>query len=287
MTDPYKNALDGAAFRNWEHKSISLLGMSGVGKTTLCSKLPKCRWFHYSGDYRLGTRYMDEHILDNIKREAMKVPFLAELLRSDSMYICHNITISNLSPLSTYLGKVGNPGLGGITVEEFLRRQSFHMEAEIRAMYDVEQFMKKAWNVYGYSHFVNDAGGSLCELGDKPLFEMLAARTLIVYLKASGDMLEELIRRAQDCPKPMYYTPEFFQDNLAIYMTESGLDDPDQIVPDDFVRWIFPRLVAYRLPLYEQIADRYGVTIDARCIQDLENEQQVIDMIADALDARK
>ena len=39
-------------------------------------------WFQYSVDYRIGTRYMDEHIVDNFKREAMGNPFLAELLRS-------------------------------------------------------------------------------------------------------------------------------------------------------------------------------------------------------------
>ena len=33
-------------------------------------------WFHYSVDYRIGTRYMGEYIADNFKREAMKVPLL-------------------------------------------------------------------------------------------------------------------------------------------------------------------------------------------------------------------
>jgi GTPase SAR1 family protein len=46
-------------FLNWENKRITLLGMSGVGKTTLADKLPKETWFHYSGDYRIGTRYLD------------------------------------------------------------------------------------------------------------------------------------------------------------------------------------------------------------------------------------
>jgi hypothetical protein len=57
-------------------------------------------------------KYMDEHIADNFKREAMKNPFLRELLRTDSIYIRSNITFDNLAPLSTYLGKPGNPGQG-------------------------------------------------------------------------------------------------------------------------------------------------------------------------------
>ena len=251
-------------FRDWEHKAITLMGMSGVGKTTLGNKLPADRWFHYSGDYRLGTRYMDEAIVDNIKIEAMKVPFLAQLLRSDSIYICHNITMTNLSPISTYLGKIGDPAKGGLAVEEFKSRQALHMVAETAAMFDVDIFMRKAREVYGYPNFINDAGGSLCELENRDVYEMLAEKTLIVYLEASADMLDELVERARQCPKPMYYRPEFLDQNLAEYLAEEQLQNSAQIDPDDFVRWIFPRLVDDRLPRYESIAEQYGVTIDWR-----------------------
>ena len=50
-------------FRTWEHKAITFLGMSGVGKTRLARILRKNQWFHYSVDYRIGTRYLDEPIL--------------------------------------------------------------------------------------------------------------------------------------------------------------------------------------------------------------------------------
>ena len=70
-------------FLHWPNKAITLIGMSGVGKTMLASKLPRNSWFHFSGDYRIGTKYLSEPILDNIKRQAMEVPFLKDLLRSD------------------------------------------------------------------------------------------------------------------------------------------------------------------------------------------------------------
>ena len=76
--------------------SMVLWGPPGVGKTTLAYKLPTSKWFHYSGDYRIGTRYLDEPILDNIKHQAMQVPFLRGLLRSDSIYISNNITVDNV-----------------------------------------------------------------------------------------------------------------------------------------------------------------------------------------------
>ena len=83
------------AFRNCRNKNITLLGMSGVGKTRLANILRAENWYHYSVDYRIGTRYLDEEILDNIKRQAMQVPFLRELLLSDSIYISNNITFDH------------------------------------------------------------------------------------------------------------------------------------------------------------------------------------------------
>ena len=78
-------------------KRVMLFGMSGLGKTYLSNMLRDAGgWFHYSVDYRIGTRYMNEFIADNFKREAMKVPLLRELLLSDSVYISSNITFDNL-----------------------------------------------------------------------------------------------------------------------------------------------------------------------------------------------
>ena len=92
-----------AEFNALKHKSITLLGMSGVGKTRLSDILIKGDWFHYSGDYRIGTRYLDEAILDNIKLQAMQIPFLRDLLRTDSIYIQNNLSVNNLSPVSSLL----------------------------------------------------------------------------------------------------------------------------------------------------------------------------------------
>lgn len=93
-------------FRNWDQKKITLLGMSGVGKTHIASMLRHNGWFHYSGDYRIGTRYLDEAILDLIKSKAMAVPFLANLLRNDWIYVRNNIKVSDLGPVLSFVGKL-------------------------------------------------------------------------------------------------------------------------------------------------------------------------------------
>jgi hypothetical protein len=271
-------------FLSWPHKAITLLGMSGVGKTTLAYKLPSTKWFHYSGDYRIGTKYLAEPILDNIKRQAMKVDFLRELLRNDSIYISSNVTVHNLQPVSTFLGKIGSAELGGLPVTEFKKRQRLHREAEIGAMRDVAEFIIKAQEIYGYDHFINDAGGSLVELDDAQTERTLADHTLILYIKADDDMERELVRRAVKDPKPLYYNEHFLDRKLAEYLAEAELESPDQIVPDEFVRWIFPALVAHRRPKYEAMAERCGYTLNARLIEGVTNESDFLELVANALD---
>ncbi|MDH5734906.1 MAG: ATPase, partial [Gammaproteobacteria bacterium] len=124
-------------FRAWKNKKITLLGMSGVGKTYLSALLRESNWFHFSGDYRIGTRYLDEPIMDMIKQQAMQVPFLKDLLRRDWIYIRNNIKVHDLGPVLSYIGKLGNPELGGVELDDFIKRQALYREAEIATMYDV------------------------------------------------------------------------------------------------------------------------------------------------------
>jgi len=270
-------------FRNWEHKSITLLGMSGVGKTRLSSML-RSGWFHYSGDYRIGTRYLDEPILDNIKQQAMQIPFLRDLLRTDSIYIANNLSFDNLNPVSSFLGKLGNPELGGLSLPEFKRRQALHHKAEILAMRDVPEFIHKAQTIYGYNHFINDAGGSVCELDDEKTLKVLAEHTLILYIQATKEDEQELIRRAESAPKPLYYREAFLDEQLPIYMADQGLEYVAQIDPDDFVRWVFPRLFYSRIPRYEAIAQEYGYTITTTELAKVQSEQDFLNLVERALE---
>lgn len=270
-------------FKHWDHKRITLLGMSGVGKTTLAGKLPKQDWFHYSGDYRIGTKYLEEPIMDNIKQQAMAVPFLRDLLRSDSIYIRSNITVDNLTAVASFLGKLGNPERGGLSLAEFKRRQHLHHQAEIAAMRDVPAFIHKAERIYGYRHFINDAGGSVCELDDPETLRILAEHTLILYIRTTPELESILIERARTDPKPLYYREDFLNEQLAVYLAEKGRDNLESIEPDEFVTWVFPRLFQTRLPRYQAIADEWGYTLDARTTGQVSSEAELMELIATTL----
>jgi hypothetical protein len=274
-------------FRAWPQKRITLLGMSGVGKTYLSSLLRRNHWFHFSGDYRIGKRYLDEPILDLIKQQAMQVPFLKELLRNDWIDIRNNIKIEDLGPVLAFVGKLGNPDFSGLSLPEFSRRQACYREAEIKAMKDVPEFIRKAEEIYGYDHFINDVGGSLCELDDDSVIDLLAEHTLILYIQVTTREEEDtLIRRAQSDPKPLYYRPTFLAEQLPLYMAEKGVEFVAQIEPNDFTRWVFPRLFHSRVPRYEAIAKPHGYTVTSQEVAQVKSEADFLALVERAI-ARK
>jgi hypothetical protein len=274
-------------FRAWKNKSVTLLGMSGVGKTYLSMRLREHDWFHYSGDYRIGTRYLDEPILDLIKQQAMQVPFLRDLLQRDWIYIRNNIKVADLGPVLSFVGKLGNPEPGGVPLGEFTRRQALYRQAEIDAMNDVPGFIRKAHEIYGYSNFVNDVGGSLCELEEPAVIDLLVRHTLVLYIRVTEKEEEQaLIRRAQSDPKPLYYRPAFLEEQLQEYLQLNGLQYAAEMDPNDFTRWIFPRLFHSRVPRYEAIAGPHGYTVTSREVGAVRDEQDFLDLLETAI-ARK
>ncbi|MDT8386331.1 MAG: ATPase [Thiogranum sp.] len=271
-------------FRAWKHKKVTLLGMSGVGKTYLSSLLCGHHWFHYSGDYRIGTRYLDEPILDLIKQQAMQVPFLRDLLRRDWIYIRNNIKVDDLGPVLSFVGKLGDPARGGVPLDEFTRRQAQYREAEIAAMNDVPEFIRKAQEIYGYDHFVNDVGGSLCEFDEPHVIDLLAKHTLILYIKVTDkDEEQKLIERAQSDPKPLYYRQAFLREQLDIYLREQGLQFAAQLDPDEFTRWVFPRLFHSRVPRYEAIARPHGYTVTSQEVTGIRDETDFLDLLENVI----
>ncbi len=272
-------------------KRVMLFGMSGLGKTFISNILRDSGdWFHYSVDYRIGTRYMGEHIADNFKHEAMRVPLLRDLLLTDSVFIQSNITFNNLAPLSTYLGKPGNPELGGLPFEEYMRRQALHQQAEINAMLDTGHFIDRARTLYGYDNFICDSSGSMCEVVNPddpqdPVLSYLSDNVLIVWIEGSDDHTQELIRRFIKSPKPMYYQPDRLRDLWEEYKIDNNHLE-QEINPNDFVRFAYSRALTDRQPRYRSLAENWGVTVRAEDVAKVKTSTEFSDLIADALESR-
>lgn len=272
-------------FLNTPHKRIALMGMSGVGKTHLSKKLPKSDWFHYSIDYRIGSRHLNEEIHDFLTIEAMKQPALAKLIKEGAISVKSQLTVDNLAPLSAYLGMMGSESKGGVSLETFLDRLEKHRLAEISAVEDSIYFMDKAQNILGFPNFITDTSGSFCELQDEASWELIGKNSLLVYIKASEAAKNYVIERAQTHPKPLYYQKNFLLPQIEIYLAETGLTSANEITPADFTRWIFPRLIEHRLGLYEMIAEKYGVTIDAEKLYHVKDQEKFFELIKEATDA--
>jgi len=281
---------DAKSFANSGPRAITLFGMSGVGKTRISNLLRKNNWFHYSIDYRIGTRYMGEFITDNLKQEAMKVPFLGALLRSDSIDISTNLRFENLEPLTTYLGAPGNLEQGGFSLKEYQKRQEQHRIAEIAALKDVPHFIERAKNLYGYNNFIADTGGSMIEVvtpdENDPAIKALTSSTMMLYIRGTAADTDALIDRYKSAPKPMYYRPALLVEKWAKFKRINHIENDNDVDPIGFAVWGFEEILKDRLPRYQALADRFGYTVDASDLRTVRDSSDFEQLMCKAIENR-
>ncbi|MCK5364579.1 MAG: ATPase, partial [Gammaproteobacteria bacterium] len=102
--------------------------------------------------------------------------------------------------------------------------------------------------------------------------------------RADEEMENTLIQRAIDSPKPLYYQEHFLDEKLDEFMGGEGIDEIDDIDPDRFVRWMFPKLVEHRRPLYQALADQYGYTVESSDVEKVRDEADILELISNTLD---
>jgi hypothetical protein len=277
------------AWRAAKNKRVMVYGMSGLGKTHMSDILRNTKdWFHYSIDYRIGTRYMGEYIVDSCLKAAMDTPYLREMLRQDAIYIAPNVHTHDLGAVSTYLGKPGNTDAGGLSIDEYRIRQEQFKQAEINALNDTAKFARRGLDVYGYAHFICDTGGSICEWVEAEddadtLMQTLSQTCLPVWIKGSDAHTEELVRRFDKAPKPMAYQPAFLAAAWEEYLSENNVSEVD-VDPDAFIRWTYARALAHRQPRYESMS-RWGIKVSADQVYALRSAADFDAMIEAALPA--
>lgn len=246
-------------FKKIDHKVITLMGMSGVGKTYLSMLLSGENWFHYSCDLEIGTKYLSADMAETLGEP-------------------NSVTVGDMSQLSRYVGRLGRESEGGLPFDEFKRRQQKYLAAECQSLRELRGVVKSA-NAQGFDNVINDSTGSLCEIDDDVLLDSVDENSLIVYIKADAAQEQKVLKRAQEYPKPLFFSPERFDFWVAEFLAEKGLSSSDDMSKDEFSRWVFPRLFENRLPKYQAIADKYGVTIPSAAFLDIKTAEEFLDII--------
>jgi hypothetical protein len=120
---------------------------------------------------------------------------------------------------------------------------------------------------------------------DDPVLGTLDGHVLFVHIEGTPAHVEELVRRFDRAPKPMYYPAEILRAEWDAYLAESDVA-PDRVDPDAFVRWTYRRALDRREPIYRRIAEKWGVSVRAAEVEEVCTADAVIEMIGRALEAR-
>lgn len=258
---------------------LVFMGLSGVGKTTLSRLLSQDRWFHYSVDYRIWTRYLDDDLNDYLKSLAMQNPVLKSLLSRDAITVEHRVHFNNLLATSAYMGMLGAPAKGGSDLDTFNDRMAKHAKAEINAMLDIPKFQKRAIDLYSYPNLLVDCSGSLCEVVEPilsdPVLNLIDKIGTVVYIRASEEHRDELIRRAAIDPKPIYYRPDFLAEEVPDVLTKLKIKEITDADPAEIGQLLYPKLLKHRTARYESISKLTGVTLEMDEVFDIKNEEEL------------
>lgn len=224
------------------------MGMSGVGKSYLSGMMEGWGWRSFSCDLEIGAKEL-----------------AAEMARP--------VSLNDISPLSEFIGKIGE-----MPFDEFKRRQKLYYDAEVAALSRVHEIVKGADKV------VIDSTGSICEIMDDGVIAQVGQVSLIVYIEASKEEEVAILQRAQDYPKPLFYPPRQLEAWVNEYLQICDVDNADHIPADDFARWVFPRLFETRIPKYQEIAERCGISVSTSDLYQVKTEHDLLQLIAAALD---
>ena len=107
----------------------------------------------------------------------------------------------------------------------------------------------------------------------------ISANLLLVWIKGSDTHREELCKRFDRSPKPMYYRPEFL---MQVWQEYAALH-PGNVDPDAFLRFGYARLLESRQPRYEAMA-RWGITVTAEEVAEVKTPSDFDQLMARALD---
>ena len=269
-------------FSAFPFSAIVLIGMSGIGKTTNAEKYgEKTTWADARQKMRESGIFLYISADDEIANRLADPIVLAE---SEGENVADDLHQQPVDRLANFVGKFGAEKHGGLAREEFFKRQGLYRNAE---QDDLEALPALLDSAYGkepplLQPLLYDTTGSFCEVlknRSHPLYRALTKYARIVYLECSKKEEEVLLQRQVERPKPMVYDEIFFEEWLQNYkkkdcreqesmeqesMEQESMEqesveqesmEEEDIEPDDFLRFVFPKAIAYRRARYEDLAD--------------------------------
>lgn len=262
-----------------QHNTVTLIGMSGCGKTYLAQKLAASGFFHYSVDYEIAHILRGkilESVISKIKEQS---PLFKNLHEKFAIKTDLSLVFDDLEIITTFVIPLDENGT--VKYGKFSEHQNLYKQAEKLAM---EMFSERAQNaigVYGKQGFICDATGSICEVAseNQKLISDLKNKSTVVYIKTGAEHLETLAMRAKTAIKPLLYNPEFLQSNLQEYYRTSSIGI-DFEIDKSFFLWVFPRLLEFRSKSYEKLVEQTGgIMIDSSSIQNICDGKDFLDII--------
>ncbi|MDA2935730.1 hypothetical protein MYX06_00715 [Patescibacteria group bacterium AH-259-L05] len=189
---------------------ISLIGMSGSGKTYWSQKLADQRFYNIC---------CDDLIEEKLAPELNKLGY------------------SGISDVAQWLGQPYDA--------QFRRNQSMYLEHEKQVTHEILSKIKKE----DIGNVVIDTTGSVIYMG-RHIMKQLKKYTTVVYLKIPFSLQEEMFKLYFNDPKPVIWKNSFKKKK-----NETN---------EQSLRRYYPKLVQYRVQLYEKYAD---ATIDYRMLR--------------------
>ncbi len=219
--------------------AIVLIGMSGVGKS------------HWASIYGKGGCVVsaDEQIADKISDKMREAGIGGEGEKE------------KIDRLAAFVGKFGGKKYGGFEYYKFLERQEIYSNAERDSLRDWSQILPNWLGRKGEDDVsLYDTTGSFCEILRDEIHnpyspsQKLKEHACIVYLACSGEEEEILLKRQLERPKPMVYNRGCFEGWLSDYQRQKSVAE-ENIDPEDFLRFVFPKAIEPRRARYEEFAN--------------------------------
>lgn len=227
-----------------EQSAISLLGMSGVGKSTIAGVLA-------GAGYRVISI---DRVIERILLEPERAP---DPLDEPDSPKPPNRALADVRVLSTFVGLPGATSSGGLPWNEFIRRQELYGQAERRA---TDLCIETVRDSKDRRRIVIDSTGSCCQLPAASLYRLREVSSFTL-LGADDMPASRLWNRANDSPKPLLFPSGELMGWLKEYVGSEDLDQVDHMSSEDFLEWVFPRLASWRQHAYGELIRTYGGTI--------------------------